>query len=179
MGAIALVKMMGMLHSPACPGPSHASVQDCGTIQLLEPFLEAGRPAEGAAQALAALDNLCKISRTRQEAAAVSGVVPHLVRLAAPLVSRLLLHIPAESFKLLCLSHTHGEPLSIVQAECTRKHRDRPLPPRAGWKHRGEAAGAGGANAVRDEECGLVALFEADLLPLCCPHRTGCREGER
>lgn len=58
--------------------------QDCGTIQLLEPFLEAGRPAEGVAQALAALDNLCKISRTRQEAAAVSGVVPHLVRLAAP-----------------------------------------------------------------------------------------------
>lgn len=60
--------------------------QDCGTIQLLEPFLEAGRPAEGVAQALAALDNLCKISRTRQEAAAVSGVVPHLVRLAAPSV---------------------------------------------------------------------------------------------
>lgn len=57
---------------------------DCGTIQLLEPFIEAGRPAEGVAQALAALDNLCKISRTRQEAAAVSGVVPHLVRLAAP-----------------------------------------------------------------------------------------------
>ena len=38
-------------------------MQDCGTIQLLEPFLAAGRPAEGVAQALAALDNLCKISR--------------------------------------------------------------------------------------------------------------------
>ena len=71
--------------------------QDCGTIQLLEPFLRAGQPGPMQLEALSALYNLCKISKVRQEAAAVAHAVPHLTRLAsgsrpgAPTPARLLL----------------------------------------------------------------------------------------
>lgn len=44
--------------------------------------MAAGQQPPAIAQALEALANLTRASRTRQEAAAVSGVVPHLVRLA-------------------------------------------------------------------------------------------------
>lgn len=57
--------------------------QECGLIQLLEPFLAAGQAAPVIAQALEGLGNLTRFSRTRQEAAAVSGIVPHLLRLVA------------------------------------------------------------------------------------------------
>ena len=52
-------------------------------MQLLEPFLHADQPPAVQLEALAALYNLCKISKVRQEAAAVSGAVPHLARLAS------------------------------------------------------------------------------------------------
>ncbi len=58
-------------------------LQDCGTIQLLEPFLRAGQPGPMQLEALSALYNLCKISKVRQEAAAVAHAVPHLTRLAS------------------------------------------------------------------------------------------------
>jgi hypothetical protein len=35
-------------------------------------------------EALRAMYNLCRISRTRQEAAAVAGIIPRLTALAAP-----------------------------------------------------------------------------------------------
>jgi hypothetical protein len=63
-------------HLPPC------LAQDCGTIQLLEPFLRAGQPGPMQLEALSALYNLCKISKVRQEAAAVAHAVPHLTRLA-------------------------------------------------------------------------------------------------
>lgn len=59
-------------------------MQDCGLIQSLEPFLDAGCGVAIVQQALEALSHMCTASRTRQEAAAVSGVVPHLIRLASP-----------------------------------------------------------------------------------------------
>lgn len=61
-------------------------VQDAGSIPVLLPYL--GRRHSSAVQleALHALYNLCKISRTRQEAAAVAGIVPYLAALADPAV---------------------------------------------------------------------------------------------
>ena len=64
-------------------GDTRVHLQDCGTIQLLEPFLRAGQPGPMQLEALSALYNLCKISKVRQEAAAVAHAVPHLTRLAS------------------------------------------------------------------------------------------------
>ena len=59
-------------------------VQDAGTIPVLLPWLGARNPPGVQAEALHALYNLCKISRTRQEAAAVAGALPYLAHLAQP-----------------------------------------------------------------------------------------------
>ena len=58
-------------------------VQDAGTIPRLLPFLGRTNPVSLQLEALHALYNLCKISRTRQEAAAVAGVVPRLIALVS------------------------------------------------------------------------------------------------
>ena len=58
--------------------------QDAGTIPVLLPWLGRRHAAGCQLAALHALYNLCKISRTRQEAAAVAGIVPYLAVLAAP-----------------------------------------------------------------------------------------------
>ena len=57
--------------------------QDAGTIPRLLPFLGRTNPVSLQSEALHALYNLCKISRTRQEAAAVAGVVPRLIALVS------------------------------------------------------------------------------------------------
>ena len=57
--------------------------QDAGTIPRLLPFLGRTNPVALQLEALHALYNLCKISRTRQEAAAVAGVVPRLIALVS------------------------------------------------------------------------------------------------
>ncbi|KAK9810498.1 hypothetical protein WJX72_011817 [[Myrmecia] bisecta] len=56
-------------------------LQDAGSIPALLPYL-AGGSAAAAVEALQGLYNLCKISRSRQEAAACAGLVPHLAKLA-------------------------------------------------------------------------------------------------
>lgn len=58
-------------------------MQDAGTIPKLLPFLGRTNPGALQLEALHALYNLCKISRTRQEAAAVAGAVPRLIALVA------------------------------------------------------------------------------------------------
>ncbi|CAK0734185.1 hypothetical protein CVIRNUC_000395 [Coccomyxa viridis] len=58
-------------------------LQDAGTIPRLLPFLGRTNPVSLQLEALHALYNLCKISRTRQEAAAVAGVVPRLIALVS------------------------------------------------------------------------------------------------
>ncbi len=58
-------------------------MQDAGTIPKLLPFLGRTNPVTLQLEALHALYNLCKISRTRQEAAAVAGVVPRLIALVS------------------------------------------------------------------------------------------------
>ena len=62
-------------------------VQDAGTIPRLLPFLGRTNPVSLQLEAMHALYNLCKISRTRQEAAAVAGVVPRLIALVSSKVS--------------------------------------------------------------------------------------------
>ena len=57
--------------------------QDAGTIQVLPTYLHRGCAMEVQLEALHALYNMCKISPTRQEAAALAGLVPLLVKLAA------------------------------------------------------------------------------------------------
>lgn len=59
-------------------------MQDAGTIPVLLPYLGRRHSAAVQLEALHALYNLCKISRTRQEAAAVAGIVPYLAALAVP-----------------------------------------------------------------------------------------------
>ncbi len=59
-------------------------VQDAGSIPVLLPYLGRRHSAAVQLEALHALYNLCKISRTRQEAAAVAGIVPYLAALAEP-----------------------------------------------------------------------------------------------
>lgn len=49
---------------------------------MLLPYLGRRYSAAVQLEALHALYNLCKISRTRQEAAAVAGIVPYLAALA-------------------------------------------------------------------------------------------------
>lgn len=61
-------------------------VQDAGSIPVLLPYLGRRHSAAVQLEALHALYNLCKISRTRQEAAAVAGIVPYLAALAQPQV---------------------------------------------------------------------------------------------
>lgn len=63
-------------------------VQDAGSIPVLLPYLGRRHSAVVQLEALHALYNLCKISRTRQEAAAVAGIVPYLVALAQPQVTQ-------------------------------------------------------------------------------------------
>lgn len=63
-------------------------LQDSGTIPKLLPFLGRTNPVALQAEALHALYNLCKISRTRQEAAAVAGVVPRLIALVSSAPSK-------------------------------------------------------------------------------------------
>ncbi len=58
------------------------AVQAAGTIPALLPYLNRGAAAVIQLEALHALYNLCKISRARQETAAVAGVVPYLAALA-------------------------------------------------------------------------------------------------
>lgn len=58
-------------------------MQDAGTIPKLLPYLGRTNPVALQLEALHALYNLCKISRTRQEAAAVAGVVPRLIALVS------------------------------------------------------------------------------------------------
>ncbi|KAK9823005.1 hypothetical protein WJX81_005420 [Elliptochloris bilobata] len=55
-----------------------------GVIGALRPWLARAQPVAAQGEALAALYNLCKISRPRQEAAAAAGVVPYLAALAGP-----------------------------------------------------------------------------------------------
>ncbi|CAL8466918.1 g6454 [Coccomyxa elongata] len=59
-------------------------LQDAGSIPVLLPYLGRRHSAAVQLEALHALYNLCKISRTRQEAAAVAGIVPYLAALAQP-----------------------------------------------------------------------------------------------
>ena len=59
-------------------------MQDAGTIQVLPLYLQRGLSHEVQLEALHAMYNMCKISPPRQEAAAVAGIVPLLVKLAAP-----------------------------------------------------------------------------------------------
>ena len=56
--------------------------QDAGTIEVLPVYLHRGYPSHIQLEALHAMYNMCKISPTRQEAAALAGVVPLLVKLA-------------------------------------------------------------------------------------------------
>ena len=56
--------------------------QDAGTIQVLPVYLQRGYSTDVQLEALHAMYNMCKISPTRQEAAALAGVVPLLVKLA-------------------------------------------------------------------------------------------------
>lgn len=60
-------------------------MQEAGTIQVLPLYLQRGLSAEVQLEALHAMYNMCKISPPRQEAAAVAGIVPLLVKLATPL----------------------------------------------------------------------------------------------
>ncbi len=59
-----------------------ARPQDAGTIQVLPVYLQRGYSTDVQLEALHAMYNMCKISPTRQEAAALAGVVPLLVKLA-------------------------------------------------------------------------------------------------
>ena len=59
-----------------------ALVQDAGTIPALVVFLGPTHAPELQLDALKALHNLCKLSRNRQEAAALAGVVPPLAGFA-------------------------------------------------------------------------------------------------
>lgn len=56
-------------------------LQDAGTLPALVACLGPRQPPAVQATALRALANLCKISRLRQEAAAMAGVIPCLVGL--------------------------------------------------------------------------------------------------
>ena len=56
-------------------------LQDAGAVSALVLCLTPQQPLAVQAMALRALDNLCKISRPRQEAAALAGAVPCLVSL--------------------------------------------------------------------------------------------------
>ena len=64
------------------PYLSVTAAQDAGTIQQLPVYLHRGYTSDTQLEALHALYNMCKISPTRQEAAALAGVVPLLVKLA-------------------------------------------------------------------------------------------------
>ena len=57
------------------------AVQDAAAIPALVPCLALQQPLSVQLSALRGLDNLCKISATRQEAAAMAGIVPSLVSL--------------------------------------------------------------------------------------------------
>ena len=58
--------------------------QDAGTIQVLPVYLQRDYPTDIQMEALHAMYNMCKLSPTRQEAAALAGIVPLLVKLATP-----------------------------------------------------------------------------------------------
>ena len=59
-------------------------LQDAGTIQVLPVYLQRTYSADVQTEALHAMYNMCKLSPTRQEAAALAGIVPLLVKLATP-----------------------------------------------------------------------------------------------
>ena len=77
-------------------------MQDAGTIPKLLPFLGRTNPGALQLEALHALYNLCKISRTRQEAAAVAGAVPRLIALVASASAKASAILQAG---LLCIGH--------------------------------------------------------------------------
>lgn len=52
---------------------------------MLPAYLQRSLPGEVQLEALHAMYNMCRISPARQEAAAVAGIVPLLVKLATPL----------------------------------------------------------------------------------------------
>ena len=58
------------------------AVQDAGTVAALVTYLGPGCQAEVQLDALRALLSLCKLSSSRQEAAALSGIVPPLCAFA-------------------------------------------------------------------------------------------------
>lgn len=82
--------------------------QDAGTIPALLPYLSYQDSQTLQLEALRAIYNLCRISRTRQEAAAVAGIIPRLTALAvlqpAPKGSGLLARLPhANVVQMACL----------------------------------------------------------------------------
>lgn len=82
---LAALQLMRAVRTLTADPPLLLPLYECGLIQSLEPFLDAACGVAIVGQALEALSHMCTASRTRQEAAAVSGVVPHLIRLASPL----------------------------------------------------------------------------------------------
>lgn len=87
------------------------ALQDAGTIPKLLPFLGRTNPVTLQLEALHALYNLCKISRTRQEAAAVAGVVPRLIALVSSASAKVCSQ--AEAYHPVDCSDRHG-PMRIL-----------------------------------------------------------------
>ena len=78
-----LVKVLKCIKQLSTEPTTLDQLQMAGTIQRLVPFLAESSAAAGAEmhnQVLSSMYNLCKINKTRQEQAAVAGIVPHLRR---------------------------------------------------------------------------------------------------
>lgn len=106
---------------PSKHNSASCDVQDAGTIQVLPAYLQRSLSSEVQLEALHAMYNLCKISPARQEAAAVAGVVPLLVKLAQPLppdapsVSQLSTHTTGKLLLLHYCSHAIMVVVLLVQ----------------------------------------------------------------
>ncbi|DBA67330.1 TPA: hypothetical protein ACH3X2_001627 [Trebouxia sp. C0005] len=77
-----LLKLLKSLKHLTLDPSTLPALQDAGTIQVLPVYLQRGYSTDVQLEALHAMYNMCKISPTRQEAAALAGVVPLLVKLA-------------------------------------------------------------------------------------------------
>ena len=78
-----LVKVLKSIKQLSTEPTTLDDLQRAGTIKRLVPFLAESSAAAGAEmhnQVLNSMYNLCKINKTRQEQAAVAGIVPHLRR---------------------------------------------------------------------------------------------------
>ncbi|KAL3139702.1 hypothetical protein ABBQ38_004012 [Trebouxia sp. C0009 RCD-2024] len=79
-----LLKLLKSLKHLTLDPSTLPALQDAGTIQVLPVYLQRGYSTDVQMEALHAMYNMCKLSPTRQEAAALAGIVPLLVKLATP-----------------------------------------------------------------------------------------------